>query len=398
MSGFGARPVTDLNELPLIVHVIHRLDYGGMETVLVDLINSMSGGPYRHAVICLTDFSEFRERIRSPEVAVFALGKREGKDLPSYWRLWRLLRRLRPALVNTYNLATLDVAPIARLAGCRVVHSEHGWLVGREAVPARYVRLRRLVRPFIDRFVAVSLDLEAWLNQVVGVPAAKTVCIHNGVEAAGFQHNASERELARKRMGVAPETFVVGTVARLDPVKAQTQLIEAVARLAAVHESSRDTRLFIVGEGPERARLEALIRTRGLEREVTLTGARSDVPQLLAAFDVFALPSHIEGVSIAILEAMASGLPVVATRVGGNPEVVVDGTTGTLVTPGVVDELSAALARYRDDEALARSHGEAGRARMRAEFSLESMVGHYRQLYDDVLERRSATIEHRGAA
>ena len=385
-------------EEPLIVHVIHRLDYGGMETVLVDLINRMSGGPYRHAVICLTDFSEFRERIRSPEVAVFALGKREGKDLPSYWRLWRLLRRLKPALVNTYNLSTLDVAPIARLAGCRVVHSEHGWLVGREAVPVRYVRLRRLVRPFVDRFVAVSQDLETWLSQVVDVPATKLACIHNGVEADGFQHDAAERESARQRMGLAPETFVVGTVARLDPVKAQTQLIEAIASLSERHDSARDTRLLIVGDGPERARLEALIRARGLELEVTLTGARSDVSQLLAAFDVFALPSHNEGVSIAILEAMASGLPVVATRVGGNPEVVVDGETGALVAPGAVDELAKALHRYREDDALARTHGEAGRARMQAEFSLESMVGRYRRLYDDVLDGRSATIERRGAA
>jgi sugar transferase (PEP-CTERM/EpsH1 system associated) len=384
--------------MPLIVHVIHRLDYGGMERVLVDLINGMEDGPYRHAVICLTEFSEFRERIRSSEVAVFALGKREGKDILSYWRLWRLLRRLRPALVNTYNLATLDVAPIARLACCRVVHAEHGWLVGREAVPARYVRLRRLMRPFIDRFVVVSRDLETWLNQVVGVAPGKLVCIHNGVEAAGFQAGARARDRMREQLGIAAQAFVVGTVARLDPVKAQTDLIEAAARLLDARESLRDTRFVIVGEGPERPRLEALVRERGLEREVILTGARSDVPQLLAAFDVFALPSHNEGVSIAILEAMASGLPVVATRVGGNPEVVLAGATGMLVASGAVEELAGALATYRDNEALARSHGEAGRARMRAEFSLESMVGRYRQLYDGVLDGRLAGIERRGAA
>lgn len=388
----------DAHGMPLIVHVIHRLDYGGMERVLVDLINGMGDEPYRHAVICLTGFSEFRERIRSPEVQVFALGKREGKDLPSYWRLWRLLRRLGPALVNTYNLATLDVAPIARLAGCRVVHAEHGWLVGREAVPVRYVRLRRLMRPFIDRFVAVSRDLEVWLNQVVGVPADKLACIHNGVDAQAFRSESGERELTRERLALAAESFVVGTVARLDPVKAQTELIEAIAKLIGRQDSPRATRLVIVGEGPERNRLEALIRDRGLENEVTLTGARSDVPRLLAAFDVFALPSRNEGVSIAILEAMVSGLPVVATRVGGNPEVVVEGETGLLVTSGAVEELVEALAHYRDNSALARSHGEAGKARMGAEFSLESMVGRYRQLYDDVLGEKSSTVEHGGAA
>lgn len=383
-------------EAPLIAHVIHRLDYGGMETVLVDLINGMGDAPYRHAVICLTDYSAFRQRIRSPATEVFALGKREGKDMRVYWRLWKQLRRLRPALVNTYNLATLDAAPIARLAGCRVVHAEHGWTAERKAVPAKYVRLRRLMRPFVDRFVAVSRDLRDWLGETVGVAPGKLVCIHNGIATEDYQADERTRFSARQRAGIPPDAFVVGTVARLDPVKGQNWLIKAFARLDS--ELGRESRLLIVGDGPERARLEALIGDLGLGSRVQLTGTRDDVPELLAAFDLFALPSRNEGVSIAILEAMANGLPVVATRVGGNPEVVRDGETGQLVAVGDVAALSAAFARYRDDPELRRRHGEAGRLLQQAEFSRAGMVERYRRLYDEVLTGEPAMDERRGAA
>lgn len=387
--------MSDPHGAPLVVHVIRRLDYGGMETMLIDLINRMGDTPYRHAVICLKDYTGFRDRIASPAVEVFTLGKREGKDLISYWRLWRLLRRLRPALVNTYNLATLDVAPFARLAGCRVVHAEHGWEAGREAVPSKYIRLRQLMRPFIDRFVAVSNDLQDWLRDTVGVSAARVVCIHNGVDDARFLRDASERLRARERLGIEEKTFVIGTVARLDPVKAQTLLVEAIGKLSG-DPGSRAVLLLMVGEGPERGRLEALIRTRELDHLVQLIGARDDVPELLNAFDVFALPSCNEGVSIAVLEAMAAELPIVATRVGGNPEVVADGETGLLVVPGDAEALAAALARYRDDAALALAHGKKGRARMRSEFSLDSMVQRYLRLYDELLNRRSPlTLDNR---
>lgn len=387
--------MTQVTDTPLVAHVIHRLDYGGMETVLVNLINRMGDQPYRHAVICMAGYTDFRARIRSREVQVFSLNKREGKDLPSYWRLWRLLRRLAPDLVNTYNLSTLDAAPVARLAGCRVVHAEHGWTEGRDAVPQRYIRLRRWLRPFIDRFVAVSEDIHAWLSDTVGVASSRLVCIHNGVDANAFLRGDAARQSARTELGIDPQSFVVGTVARLDPVKAQTDLVAAAGRLAADAGKTRPVRVCIVGDGPERARLEALVRERGLEHVVHLAGARSDVSRWLAAFDVFALPSENEGVSIAILEAMASGLPVVASKVGGNPEVVLDGVTGTLVAAGDPAGLAEALARYRDAPALRQRHGEAGRGRLEAEFSLDAMVDRYRRLYDEVLGYRSAVDAHR---
>ena len=373
---------------PLVAHIIQRLDYGGMETMLVELVNRMGDRPYRHVVICLADFTEFRERIRSPAVTVYALGKRAGKDLPSYARLWRLLRRLRPAIAHTYNLSALDTAPLARLVGCRVVYAEHGWQVERGAVPLKYIRLRRAIRPFVDRFVAVSEDLRDWLRVTVGVAPSKLICIHNGISAEGFVAGAEARRAARRVLELPEEAFIVGTVARLDPVKAQRDLIDAFAHLRA--QGGQEARLVLVGDGPERSRLAARMRELSLEDNVLLAGTRADVPRWLAAFDVFALPSRNEGVSIAALEAMAAALPVVATRVGGNPEVVRDHETGLLIAVGDIDALAASLARYRDEPGLAERHGAAGRARLQAAFSLDAMVENYQHLYDGLLRKKTA--------
>lgn len=386
-----------MNEKPLIAHVVFRLDTGGMEQMLLSVINGTTE-QYRHAVICLNGYTDFRNGIQSSDVAVFALGKREGKDLGSYWRLWRLLRQLRPSLVHTYNLATLDTAPIARLTGSRVVHAEHGWMVERDAVPAKYVYLRRLISPFIDRFVAVAEDLKSWLKDTVHLSPARLACIPNGVDASKFSGAPELGVSMRRRMGVPADAFVVGTVARLDPVKAQARLIEAIDRLAKESEGARAVRLYIVGEGPERYRLEILIREKGLEDVVILTGERTDVPELMSMFDVFALPSHNEGMSIAILEAMASGLPVIATRVGGTPELVDAGTTGCLIEVDDVDGLATAFMLYRDDAVMARSQGEAGRARVRARFSLDAMTAQYMQLYDHVLNRGHVMAQRRREA
>lgn len=377
-----ARMNTD-NTHPLIIHVIRRLDYGGMESVLIDLINAMGDEPFRHAVICLAGYTEFRARLRSTKVPVYNLGKREGKDFLSYWRLWRLFRQLRPSIVNTYNIATLDAAPIARFAGSYVVHAEHGWSAGKDSVPFKYLLLRRLMSPFIDRVVAVSEDLSSWLRDNVHLPESRIVCIHNGVDSSIFSACDQSRAEARHYLGIPAEAFVVGTVARLDPVKAQGQLIQAITMLD--DSSVRASHLYIVGEGNERARLEALICDLDAGHLVTLTGTQNDVPKWLAAFDVFALPSLNEGISIAALEAMASGRPVVATDVGGNSEVVMDGKTGQLVPVGDMRALAQALARYRDDPPLADVHGEAGRQRMHNEFSLEMMVKRYIQLYVSLL-------------
>jgi len=372
---------------PLIVHVIYRLDVGGLENGLVNIINRMPADEFRHAIVCLAGYSDFRARIRRDDVEVHSLDKRPGKDPAMYLRLWRLLRRLRPAIVHTRNLGTVDLQWVAWGSGiARRVHGEHGWdaadPLGRNP---KNLRIRRACRRVIGRYVAMSQDLARWLQAQVGVPPERIRQIYSGVDVGRF---APTVDLPRDLpwAGDAARPFVFGTVGRLDPVKRQALLLESFAQvLHGQPELEGRLRLLIVGNGPMQAALREQAERLGIAQSVWFTGARGDVPELMRAMDVFVLPSMNEGISNTILEAMASGLPVIAARVGGNPELVRPGVTGALYNDAASDELIQAMVKYVRNPAVARQHGAAGRARVVSDFSLDAMVSNYLQLYRDLM-------------
>jgi sugar transferase (PEP-CTERM/EpsH1 system associated) len=228
--------------------------------------------------------------------------------------------------------------------------------------------------------VCVSHDLRRWLVEDVRIAASKVVTVHNGVELTRF--TGAAREAARSALGLGVSDVLIGTVGRLDPVKDQATLLRAFGRLVPRHA---DARLIVVGDGPLRAQLDQLINSLGLRARARLLGERRDIPAILAALDVFVLPSIAEGISNTILEAMASGLPIVATRVGGNSELIDPDSTGALVPVGHAETLAAAIERYVDDAHLREVHGKRARARARERFSLERMSHDYGALYKRVL-------------
>jgi len=359
-----------------VVHVLHSLGVGGTENGVVNLIGSL-GREVRHTVISMVRIGPLAERLPAG-VPVRCVGKRAGVDLRAAVKLARLLRALRPHIVHSRNWGAVDAVLAARLARVPVlIHGEHG----REAadpygLDARRNRIRRLLSPLVSRWVTVSHDLGRWLVEVVGIPARKVLTIHNGVDVARFSE--AGREAGRRTLGLGPEALVVGTVGRLNSVKNQMALLDTFARLDPAPVAAH---LVIVGEGPARADLEGRTRRRDLAGRVRLLGARDDVPALLAAFDVFVLPSIAEGISNTILEAMATGVPVIATRVGGNPELVEDGVTGMLAPADDPAALGRALAVYLADPHLRSLHGKTGRQRAVEEFALERMTTRYRDLY-----------------
>ncbi len=375
----------ELTPAPLVVHLIYRFDFGGLETLVAECINRMPAQQYRHAVVCLTGYTEFARKISRPDVEIIALDKPPGLALATHFKLWKLLRRLKPAVLHSYNLAAVEYACTAALAGVPVrVHAEHGRDAGDpHGLNRKHNLLRRGVTPFIDRYIPVSDDLQRWLRQVVGVPDAKTLMIANGVDTERFHPSG----LASQR-----DEFVIGTVGRIQDVKNQSGLIDAFILLREMLPGHRDRlRLSIVGDGPLLGMITEKVRAAGLQDVVWLPGSRTDIAELMSGFDVFALPSIAEGTPVTILEAMACGLPVVASRVGGIPEVVEQQATGLLVPPSNASALAEALAVYVQDPQLAARHGAAGRVRVERSNSIAAMVAGYAGLYDTLRASKTNT-------
>jgi len=376
---------TAADNRPLVVHLVYALGVGGLETLLVDCINRMPA--WRHAVVCLTRYTDFSARIERPDVELHALNKAPGLGLGTHLDFWRLMRRLRPAVLHTYNLAALEYAFTASMAGVPVrIHAEHG----RDAsdphgLNPKHNFLRRRLVPFVDRFIPVSEDLNRWLGEVVRIPAAKTQFIKNGVDTDKYAPGGAP--CADAPWG--PDAIVIGTVARVQDVKNHRLLVDALASLRTHHpELAPRVKLAIVGDGPLLPAVREQVARLGLQDAVWLPGARADIKDVLHGFDVFALPSLAEGTPVSMLEAMACGLPVVASRVGGIPEVVDDGVQGLLVPVGDLDALAQALARYAGDAGLRAAHGRAGRARVEERFSMRAMLAAYGALYDGLCRQK----------
>jgi sugar transferase (PEP-CTERM/EpsH1 system associated) len=372
------------HQAPLVVHLTYSLDYGGVETLIVESINRMPAERYRHAVVCLTKYTDFAKKITRPGVELIALNKPPGLALATHARLFKLLRRLRPAILHTYNLAAVEYAATAMLAGVPVrVHAEHG----RDArdpqgLNAKHNLLRRLLAPVIGCYVPVSLDLQRWLREVVKIPDAKNLLIDNGVDTARFAPGAADVALPPG----CPDwngCFVIGTVGRIQDVKDHATLVQAFALLRErLPQHAGRLRLAIIGDGPLRPALARQVEEAGLLDAVWLPGARNDIAAIMQRFSVFALSSIAEGTPVTLLEAMACGLPVVSTRVGGIPDLVPEGVAGALVPAQDPAALAAALAGYAADPERVRREGVAARRRIEQRYSIQAMLSAYLALYD----------------
>jgi sugar transferase (PEP-CTERM/EpsH1 system associated) len=248
----------------------------------------------------------------------------------------------------------------------------------------KYNLLRRVSRSFVDAYIPLSMDLAMWLRDEIGVPERKIVQIYNGVDTHRFHPARTSRATLPLADFAPPGTIVIGSVGRLAAVKDPTTLVRAFVQLLdRVPHGRERLRLVLVGDGPLRPTVERVLKDAEVQDISWLAGSREDIPELLRGFDVFALPSLAEGISNTILEAMATGLPVVATSVGGTPELVTDGASGRLVPPSD---------RYIDHPSLIAQHGQAGCQRVEHEFGIDKMVNRYQAVYDALL--KPITTDH----
>lgn len=370
---------------PLVCHVVYRFDTGGLENGVVNLINHMPRAAARHMVVALTEVSSsFAARVQRRDVEFVALNKGDGHGAHLYPALVRLFQRHRPTVVHTRNLAALEMQPAAAWARVPLrVHGEHGRdQEDVDGMRRKHQWLRRAYSPFVHRYVALSRDLGDYLVQRVGIGGARVTQIYNGVDTLRFRPRSGAREPIAGCPFADPALWLVGTVGRMMTVKAQPDLAHAfVLALQGTPALRERLRLVMVGDGPLRAKVKGILDAADVAGLAWLPGERDDIPQVMRGLDVFALPSVAEGVSNTILEAMASGLPVLATSVGGNPELVSAGHTGTLVPAGDIAAMAQGLAAWAARPDLARALGSAGRDRVLRRFSLQTMVDGYVAIY-----------------
>ncbi|HTS23441.1 MAG TPA: TIGR03088 family PEP-CTERM/XrtA system glycosyltransferase [Casimicrobiaceae bacterium] len=379
----------------LVAHVVYRFGVGGLENGIVNLVNHLSRDRWRHAIVSLTDISrEFTERIVHPDVTYLALGKRPGHLVRDYPKLLREFKALRPAIVHTRNLAALEAAVPAWAAGVPVrIHGEHGWDIQDPAGRRRRYRLvRKLYRPFVQHYIALSRHLADYLEQQVGVPDTSLSQIYNGVDTDRFYPSIG-RGVIPDCPFQGPDCWLVGSVGRLESIKDPLNLVRAFIRARAIHPvAAQRARLLIAGDGALRQQAESLLAEGGARDYAWFAGERADVPHFMRGLDCFALPSLAEGVSNTILEAMATRLPVVATRVGGNAELIESGMTGTLVPAANPDALASAVLAYFDDRATANRHAKAALRVVATRFSLTTMVVAYDRVYERTLAAAGVSL------
>lgn len=358
-----------------IAHIVFSFDVGGLENGVVNILNRLPNNIYRHSIICLTDFDPiFFDRINQAKVEIYRLDKRPGKDFGYLIRLWRLLKQLRPDIVHTRNLTTLECQLAAWFGGIKHrIHGEHGWDSEAAKCDSKPARIRKLFSPLISHYIALSREGEKYLIDKTDVQAQRISRICNGVDVDKFypgQRTPTQTKLT------------IGSVGRLAEVKNQQLLIRAFARLLELRVASPSAlALVIIGEGPSRSALQSLIDELKLNEYCTLAGNRHDIPQAMRELDIYVQPSKAEGISNTILEAMACGLPIITTDVGGARELVSDQLNGIIIGNNEESQLVEALSLYVTTPEIRYQHGQASRTLCEQQFSLDSMTQQYDRVY-----------------
>lgn len=378
----------------LVLHVMYRFDTGGLENGVVNLINHMPADAYRHAVLALTEVTDFKHRIQRTDVEFISLHKPPGQGIWQFPKLFKLFRQLRPHIVHSRNLAALEVQVPAWAAGVPVrIHGEHGRDVGDlDGSNVTYQRMRRLYKPFVHRYIALSRDLDDYLVQKVHVPPSLITQAYNGVDTDRFCPAPGGTRTIPGCPFDPTRHWLIGTVGRMQTVKDQTMLAQAFVQALQMDPLLKQRlRLVMVGEGPLRAQALGILQAAGVADLAWLPGERGDVADIMRGLHAFALPSLAEGISNTILEAMASGLPVIATAVGGNADLVQQPDTGAIVPAANALTMTGEIIKLANDPSSSRNMGNAGRQRVLNHFSLQAMVAAYQGVYDQSMRQVRST-------
>lgn len=368
-----------------VLLITHDLNIGGLQRVAVDIALNLDRARYEVAVCALREGGPFEKDLEEAGIPVHKVPGTPGRvDYCSFWKIRAVIARVKPDVVHTHNTQPFIEGTLAAMLAGRpvVVHTDHGRQFPDKR---RYMWLEWLASKAASAIVSVSDDNKASLVRYEHIAEEAIQVIPNGIDdkkyRAGIDH-----DLKRAGLGVERDAWpVVGWCGRLSPEKGLPVLIRAVPELVRRYPRLR---LLLMGDGPVRHALETLAESEGVASHVRFLGARSDVPEVLQVLDLFVLPSLREGLPLVLLEAMAAGVPIVATDVGGNRQAVQEGANGVLVPPDDPESIAQAVSRLLDDESLRQAFSHEARRRFADQFTVGRMVERYEDVYRRCLARR----------
>ena len=376
--------------IPLkVIHLVEDLKTGGAERVIADTAMGLDRKKYEASVWCVTRGGETATELSEKGIEVKILGISSYRNPLNTLKLTRLLKAARPDIVHAHGYFASVIGRLAaRKAGIPVilahVHSTY-WEYRK-----RHIMIERKLSRFTHKIICCSKAVENFVKNIEKITGNKTIVIYNGVDEERFSPLKSTA-FNRAEFGIDEKAPVAGTVSSLTPHKGHEYLIQAASLVLGTLPSAK---FLIVGDGPLRQKLEDQAKNLNIHPAVIFTGTRKDIPEMLSLMDVFVLPSHTrEGLGIAIIEAMAAERPVVATDIGGIPEVVNDGETGLLVPPGVPEALSKAIIELLRNPKKAKEMGEKGRNQVKEKFTTKKMLSEIEHVYQSLINRREVKTD-----
>ncbi len=367
-----------------IAFLVHTYGFGGLENMVTNLVNHLDPNRFESTIISFAPLHPLNNRVDLNRVQVLSLNKKGGNNLVLIYKIYLLLKKIGADVVQTHNWGTalegILGAKLARIPG--IVHAERGTIEDKE----RNVVLQRFLWGFADQVLSVSESHRKKVTNVIGFPHEKIKAIVNGVDTERFFPNPKIKEEIRKKLGLKNGNFCIGTVGSLRPVKNQLLLVNACK---AILPHFDQVEVLIVGEGPLESQLKNEVKTLGLSEKIHFAGGQPNIPEILNALDIFVLPSLSEGMPNVVLEAMACGIPTIATAVGGTPEVIEDGKNGILIASEDEPHLIRVLKELIQNQNQRQTIGIEGRKRMLYHFSLKKMVSEYELLYNALLQKES---------
>jgi len=368
-----------------VMQVLHTLEIGGAEKLAYDIAKKFDPS-FKFSFFCLDNLGYLSDVIRKEGGNTYCFGRKEGWDFSLIKKFASLLTENEVDIVHAHQYTPYFYSVIASVFSKRktkVIFTEHGRHQPDKVRPKRVV-FNKIFQCFTSRFTGVAKFSKDSLVEFEKIPASKIDVIYNGIDLENFPKHFSKPGV-RKKLNFNIDDKLIGIIARLDPIKDHNSLITAVS---LIKDKFKNCKLLIVGDGPTRDELEKQTDSLNLRNNVIFLGMRTDVPELLMALDVFVLPSIMEATSVTLLEAMSASLPVIATKVGGNKEIVIDGSTGILVEPHTPEQIAGTLTKLLEDTPYAKNMGLAGRLRIEQHFTFQKMIDQYKNLYLEILKKQ----------